>query len=305
MEVGFPETEALPALGLAQTCWRKISAALDAVRILTVARQRLGQHFLTDTGWRARIIAAIGARAGDVWLEIGAGHGEMTRELARRAARVLAVELDAKLVERLRSLARELPNVEIASADVLELDFSAAMQPHLAQSSHAGRFKVYGNLPYYITSPILHRLFENADGIEAIHIVVQWEVAARLVARPGRREYAYLSALAQYYARPEIRLRIPPGAFRPRPKVASALVSMLLPGARPRLDIRDEGRFLDFVQSCFAQKRKTLLNNLRAFTANEQAAGAIHAAGLRADARAEQLHLEQFAELYRVLKSPA
>ncbi len=260
-----------------------------------MTRKRLGQHFLADVGWRARIVETLGAVSEDVWLEIGAGHGEMTAELARRAGRVVAVELDARLLERLRSLAREFPNVEIVAGDVLELD--------LASLAGSRPFKVYGNLPYYITSPILHRLFERADRLEAIHVVVQLEVAARLAARPGRRQYGYLSVLAQFYARPEIVLRIPPGAFRPRPNVTSALVSLRLPGERARLGIPDDQDFLRFVKGCFGQKRKTLLNNLRPLVGDARAGEALRTAGLRAGVRAEQLSVEQFADLYSSLHS--
>ena len=233
---------------------------------------------------------------GQVWLEIGAGHGEMTRELAREGARVVAIELDARLVERLRAMAVTWPGVEVVAGDVLALE--------LADLLPAGRWRAYGNLPYYITSPILRRLFEHADRVDSIHVVVQWEVAARLAARPGRRDHGYLSALAQFYARPEIALRIPPGAFRPRPKVTSALVSLPLPGERAALGLANEQAFLEFVQACFAHKRKTLRNNLRGHGGNQRVQEALGAVGLRGDARAEQLSLAQFAELYGALSAP-
>ena len=262
-----------------------------------MTRQRLGQHFLADAGWRARILQHLGVAPGQVWLEIGAGHGEMTRELARAGARVVAIELDARLVERLRAAAAEWPGVEVVAGDVLALDLEDLLP--------AGRWRAYGNLPYYITSPILRRLFEHADRLDSIHVVVQWEVAARLAARPGRRDYGYLSALAQFHARPEIALRIPPGAFRPRPKVTSALVSLRLPGERAALGLADEQAFLEFVQACFAQKRKTLRNNLRGRSGDGQRVQeALRALGLRGDARAEQLTLAQFAGLYRALSTP-
>ncbi len=255
--------------------------------------RKLGQHFLGDASWRARILRALGARPQDVWLEIGAGHGEMTRELAKNARRVVAVELDAPLVQALESLRGEFPHLEVAAGDVLALD--------LAQIVGEERFRVYGNLPYYITSPILHRLFEHAEQIETIHVVIQLEVAARLVAKPGRRDYGYLSVLTQFYSQPEIVFRIPPGAFRPPPKVASALVAMRLPGERARLGIRDEAGFLRFVQRCFAQKRKTLANNLRAIASAGVVAAALAGAGINAKARAEELTLSQFASLFRAL----
>jgi 16S rRNA (adenine1518-N6/adenine1519-N6)-dimethyltransferase len=216
----------------------------------------------------------------------------MTQDLARAAGRVIAIEVDPRLVESLRRLAREQPNIEVAAGDVLALDL-----PALA----GGRFQVYGNLPYYITSPILRRLFDSADRIGAIHAVLQWEVAARLVARPSRREYGYLSLLAQFYSRPEIVLRIPPAAFRPRPRVASALVALRSNGGRAALELEDEKRFLKFVQQCFAQKRKILANNLSPLVSPERLEGLLAEVGLSHRARAEELTLVQFAALFRKL----
>lgn len=256
--------------------------------------RRLGQHFLGDAAWRARILRALDAQPQDVWLEIGAGHGEMTRELAVNSRRVVAVEVDAPLVRALELLRSEFPHLEVVAGDVLALDLTKIVGKE--------RFRVYGNLPYYITSPILHRLFEHADRIQSIHIVIQLEVAARLVAKPGRRDYGYLSVLTQFYSHPEIVLRIPPGAFRPPPKVDSALVAMRLPGERSSLGIRDEEAFLRFVQRCFTQKRKTLANNLRALATAEAIASTLAGAGINAKARAEELTLPQFASLFKSLR---
>jgi 16S rRNA (adenine1518-N6/adenine1519-N6)-dimethyltransferase len=255
--------------------------------------QRLGQHFLKDAAWRARILRSLAPRPDQVWLEIGAGHGEMTRELARSVRRVMAIELDAPLVASLEQLASEQPNIFVHSGDILVLDLQKL---GLRRSSGGERVHVYGSLPYYITSPILRRLFEHADAIESIHIVIQFEVAARIAARPGRREYGFLSVLSQFYALPEIVFRIPPGAFRPPPKVASALVR--LPIRRERAVVGDEDKFIAFVGKCFEQKRKTLLNNLKQVTATEKAALAIRAAGLSPGARAEELSLDEFVKLF-------
>jgi 16S rRNA (adenine1518-N6/adenine1519-N6)-dimethyltransferase len=257
-----------------------------------MARQRLGQHFLADPAWRARILATLVLRADDTWIEIGAGHGEMTQDLASRTGRVIAIETDARLVKELQGRAREWPNAEIVHGDVLVLDLAKL---------GGNRFRVYGNLPYYITSPILHHLFRNADRIDSIHIVAQFEVAARIVARPGRRAYGYLSAACQFYTRPEIVLRIPPGAFRPCPKITSALLAMRLPGERNQLGIESEAEFLKLVQACFGQKRKTLRNNLRAIFSAQRVEAALSSSRLPNDARAEQLTLAQFAELFRQL----
>src|SRR5580704_1609679 len=229
--------------------------------------ERLGQHFLIGDGWRERVIAAVAPKAGGAWLEIGAGHGEMTTLLASRAKQVIAIELDPPLARRLAETTAPLGNVRVVSGDILELDLDALLA---SASGTDERVHVYGNLPYYITSPILHRLFASAARIASIHIVVQMEVAARIAARPGRREYGYLSVLVQFHARPEIRLRIPPGAFRPRPRVFSALVNMEFPGDGASLGIADTGAFFEFVKMCFAQKRKTLWNNMRGAVGEER-----------------------------------
>jgi 16S rRNA (adenine1518-N6/adenine1519-N6)-dimethyltransferase len=256
-----------------------------------VPREKLGQHFLTDASWQERIARAIRI-SGGIWIEIGAGHGEMTSHLARRAHKVIAIEKDPRLAARLREVTSPLGNVELLEGDVLAAD--------LGKLAHGAIFSVYGNLPYYITSPILHRLFEHADQITEIHVVIQFEVAVRIVAPPGRRDYGYLSVLSQWFSRPELVLQIPPDAFCPPPKVASALVSLHMPGERATIDIGDEKAFLDFVKECFTQKRKTLRNNLRA-RLGKRTEDFLREAGLAPDSRAEQLSIPQFALLFQLL----
>ncbi len=251
--------------------------------------EKLGQHFLTDASWQERIARAVRIDEG-VWMEIGSGHGEMTRRLAERASKVFAIELDPRLARRLREVTAPYKNVEVVESDVMAVDFETL--------TGGERFSVYGNLPYYITSPILHRLFEHVDRIAAIHIVIQFEVAVRIVARPGRRDYGYLSVASQWFSRPEIAFRIPPGAFRPPPKVASALVSFRMPGARAKESVEDEAAFLEFVKECFAQKRKTLRNNLRG-RLGDRTDDVLRQSGLAPDARAEQLTVSEFARLFQ------
>jgi 16S rRNA (adenine1518-N6/adenine1519-N6)-dimethyltransferase len=262
-----------------------------------MARQRLGQHFLADPAVRERIRASLPLRPNDIWLEIGAGHGEMTQHLVGEGRRVIAVESDPHLAEDLKKRQREWPGMSLVEGGILTLELAY---------NGLSAFHVYGNIPYYITSPILHHLFNFAPNIRSIHVVLQLEVAERIVSRPKRKSYGYLSALCQFYARPEIILEIPPAAFRPPPKVRSALVSMSLPGERENLGVapEDEARFLEFVQLCFAQKRKTLRNNLRSLAPPAHLAATLAAAGLRADARAEQLALSDFAALFRALAPP-
>ena len=268
-----------------------------------MARQRLGQHFLADAGWREEIARAIRVSPDSIvpsssekgppycWVEIGAGHGEMTEHLASTGATVYAIELDPSLAATLNGLAKRFPNLEIVSADILELDLSKIVG--------GKRVRTYGNLPYYITSPILHHLFANADRIDEIHIVIQHEVALRLAAQPGTRDYGYLSVLTQYYSRPELVLQIPRNAFRPPPEVASALVTLRLPGERAKLQQPiDDAAFLEFVKLFFSQKRKTLVNNLKSRVKAELVREALANLNLRSDARAEQLSVASLAALF-------
>lgn len=266
-----------------------------------MARQRLGQHFLVDASWREKIALAIGVSSRAIggaralgadacWIEIGAGHGEMTEHLAATGAAVYAIELDPRLVGRLEKLRERFANLTVVPGDVLQLD--------LAQIAKNRRMRIYGNLPYYITSPILHHMFEFAAQIDVMHFVVQLEVAQRLTAKPGSKLYGYLSAATQLYTRPEFVLRLPRGAFRPAPEVGSALVTLHLPGERAHLQLSDAARFLDFVKLCFGQKRKTLVNNLRALAAPELVREALGSLKVRNDARAEQLSVAQLGGLY-------
>jgi 16S rRNA (adenine1518-N6/adenine1519-N6)-dimethyltransferase len=273
-----------------------------------MARQRLGQHFLSDSDWREQIARAIRVsahspefsasldRSSDkpfCWIEIGAGHGEMTEHLASTGAPVTAIEIDAPLVRRLQRLTQQFPNLNVISSDVLKVD--------IAEIAAGRRVRIYGNLPYYITSPILHHLFAFAPIIDEIHIVIQLEVAERLAAEPGGRDYGYLSVATRLYSRPEIVMKIPREAFDPPPEVDSALVTLRLPGRDAKVGDIDKERLLDFVKICFAQKRKTLVNNLKTVGKVEQIRAALEKCGLRADARAEQLGVEEFAGLWREL----
>ena len=219
----------------------------------------------------------------------------MTEHLASTGAPVHAIELDPQLAATLKKLAKRFPNVAVVSADILESD--------IAQIAAGERVRIYGNLPYYITSPILQHLFASADLIDEIHIVIQHEVALRLAAQPGTRDYGYLSVLTQFFSRPELVLEIPRRAFRPPPEVGSALVTLRLPGERAKLAQIDEGSFLDFVKLCFAQKRKTLVNNLRSRANPERVREALANLNFRADARAEQLSVTNFAALSQQLGS--
>lgn len=265
-----------------------------------MARQRLGQHFLADLDWREQIARAIRVSPYSTiplpkddqhcWIEIGAGHAEMTRYLLAAAGPVSAIELDPGLASGLRRLAKEFPQLTVVARDILKTD--------LADLACGRRLRVYGNLPYYITSPILHHLFKFAGIIDEIHLVIQTEVAQRLAAQPGTRDYGYLSVATQFYTRPEFVFEISREAFQPPPEVTSALVTLRLPGERARLALKDEQRFLNFVKLSFSQKRKTLVNNLKSLAKPERIRAGLTSLKLRPDARAEQLTVAQLAALH-------
>jgi 16S rRNA (adenine1518-N6/adenine1519-N6)-dimethyltransferase len=267
-----------------------------------MTRQRLGQHFLSDDDWRVQIAQAIGLGGGSAksaaeqdfcWIEVGGGHGEMTQYLVDTGKPVHVLELDKPLIRGLERLAKQHANLTVVPGDVLKAD--------LREIAAGRRMRIYGNLPYYITSPILHHFFSFAERIDAIHIVIQKEVAERLVAEPGGREYGYLSVLTQFYSWPSLTLEIPRRAFNPPPEVDSALVSLRLPGANAQLKV-DEAEFLEFAKRSFAQKRKMLTNNLRGEAAPERVRELLRKRGLREDARAESLSVQDFAALFSALR---
>jgi 16S rRNA (adenine1518-N6/adenine1519-N6)-dimethyltransferase len=258
-----------------------------------MSRQRLGQHFLYSASWLDRIARSLPLHPPETWIEIGAGHGEMTSRLQGDGRRVIAIEMDPPLAAGLRKrAAAEWTGVEVMESDALVVDFA---------NLGGAQFRVYGNLPYYITSPLIRRVFQAADSVRSLHIVIQKEVAERIVATPGHREYGFLSTLCQFYSRPKIGFSIPPGAFRPPPRVASALVEMQVPGARKDLGIVDDAEFLEFIQRCFGQKRKTLRNNLRTFVDPGSIESALKIAGIDPGARAEELSVAAFARLHTAL----
>jgi 16S rRNA (adenine1518-N6/adenine1519-N6)-dimethyltransferase len=250
-----------------------------------VARQRLGQHFLNRGSILERIAAAACPARQDLVVEIGPGRGALTEKLLQRAARVVAVEVDPLLVERLHLKFAAEPRLEIVCADVLETD--------LAQWGPA---TIAGNLPYYIASPILEKVLP-LNPPRAVFLI-QKEVAERLVARPGERAYGYLTVRTALYADARLLFEVKPAAFHPPPKVDSAVV-LLEPRTRD-LGVPGRDAFLRFLGQCFRQKRKTLRNNLAGLYGKE-----LVDAWPEASLRAEQISLEGFAEMFRRLPPPA
>jgi 16S rRNA (adenine1518-N6/adenine1519-N6)-dimethyltransferase len=287
-----------------------------------MSRQPLGQHFLADVYWREEIARAIrvsppsevasaeaAQKADYCWVEIGPGHGEITEYLVGTGAPVHVIEVDQFLIGNLNRLKKKNPNLDVICGDILETDLAAV--------ANGRRMRIYGSLPYYITSPILHHLFQFAELIDEIHVVVQTEVAERMAAEPGSKAYGYLSVATQLNSRPELVLEIPRAAFTPPPEVGSTLVTLRLPGGWEQLrrgsmspgentsaqeKTAGEEDFLEFVKLCFSKKRKTLVNNLRELADPEEVRKALAAVGLRPDARAEQISIPNFAALYEALR---
>jgi 16S rRNA (adenine1518-N6/adenine1519-N6)-dimethyltransferase len=255
------------------------------------SKPRLGQNFLRDTEAIQRIANALGDLSGETVIEIGPGQGAITQALASKAAQVLAIELDPNLAAHLRNQF-SAERVTVIQADVLGFDFTAA-------SKTAGRrLVVAGNLPYYITSPILLKLAASHAALDRAVLMVQREVADRVVAVPGTRDYGLLSVTVQMYG-PVARLfTLPPSAFSPPPDVHSTVFRWRFAPRFAELKV-EEGGFLRFVRQVFAQKRKTLTNNLRAAgyePADVQTA--LASASIGAQARAEELPLDKLAALW-------
>ncbi len=270
-------------------------------------RPKLGQNFLADPRAAERIVEALGDLSQSTVVEIGPGRGALTELLAQRARRLIAVEIDRLLAAQLGLRYARQENVEIVEADILSVDLSSliGIEPsQLVPRRVGGKAIVVGNLPYYITSPILMRLFAFADRIERIVILVQREVAARIAARPGTRDYGVLAATTQLYARVEKLFTLPPGAFSPPPKVHSTLLRLTISPRNAELGIA-AGEFVEFLKLCFGQKRKTLLNNLKSRYGEPAVLRAMREAGIRRDARAEALALEKTAAVFRSLRQIA
>jgi 16S rRNA (adenine1518-N6/adenine1519-N6)-dimethyltransferase len=262
---------------------------VDPREVTSGRRRALGQHFLRDAGLARAIVDLVAPTPRDLVVEIGPGDGALTGELARRAGRVIALEVDRELLERLR---RRLPDVEVVHADARTWEYGALQRPD------GGRVLVVGNLPYSVSKPIVAALLEARGAIDALALMLQREVAERLAAPPGGKVYGALSVLAQSVCEIELALRVPPGAFRPPPKVESAVVR-LTPLTRPRVPPELEARFREVVRAAFAQRRKTLANALAAGLGRPLAEvrEAATAAGIDPGRRAETLKIAEFVAL--------
>jgi len=275
-------------------------------------KPKLGQHFLASESFALQIVDALGEVSQQTVLEIGPGRGVLTSLLAKRARRLIAVELDRVLAAQLRLRFGMFSNVEVIEADILSIDFDSLFGPKPGLRRPGIEFrpepvKVIGNLPYYITSDILLRLFDYSKYFESIVILVQREVADRIAAKPGSRDYGLLSATAQLYARVEKLFTLPPGAFVPPPKVHSALLRLTIAPRQKELgldgDKGAEDGFIDFLRLSFGQKRKTLWNNLKSSYPEPRLRAALAQARVKPAARAETLSLKESAAVFLALRN--
>ncbi len=270
-------------------------------------RPKLGQHFLADPSVAQRIVDALGDVSDTTVVEIGPGMGILTSLLAERARRLMAIELDRVLAAQLRMKYSATPNVEIIEGDVLAIDISTLFAPMPGRSRPGlptlpTKARLVGNLPYYITSPILTHLFRFHQHFESLVIMVQREVADRIAAKPGGSEYGLLSATAQLYAKVERLFAVPPGAFNPPPKVQSAVLRLTIAPQLEKLRV-PEREFVDFLKLSFGQKRKTLVNNLKPHYPPASLKTALEKSRIKPNARAEAVSLDKMADLFRNLES--
>lgn len=259
-------------------------------------QKKYGQNFLIDTSVLDRIIKAAGITGEDLCLEIGPGIGTMTQYLAETAREVVAVEIDKNLIPILEDTLSGYGNVTVINDDILKVDLN-----RIVEQRNGGRpIKVVANLPYYITTPIIMGLFEKQIPVSCVTVMVQKEVAERMQAGPGTKDYGALSLAVQYYAEPEVVARVPPNCFIPRPNVGSAVIR-LTRHEKPAVHVEDERKMFSLIRASFGQRRKTLVNSLanaqELGISKERAAAALEEMRLPAMIRGEALTLEQFAEL--------
>ena len=271
---------------------------IDIIKKYNFAFQkRFGQNFLIDAHVINKIVAAADITKDDIVLEIGPGIGTMTQYLAEAAGHVYAVEIDKNLLPVLDETLSEYDNVTVVNNDILKVDIRELVSDR--------EVKVVANLPYYITTPIIMGLFENHIPASSITVMVQKEVAMRMQAGPGSKDYGALSLAVQYYAKPYIVANVPPNCFMPRPNVGSAVIR-LTKHEKPPVEVEDEALMFRLIRASFNQRRKTLQNGIHNAAnlsfSKEHVVDALNALGFPESVRGEAFTLEQFAALANELK---
>ncbi len=260
------------------------------------AKKNFGQNFLVDSSVTARIASNL--REDSVVIEVGPGIGSLTEELARRVQHVRSYEIDERLVPVLEDTLQDYSNVEIILQDFLEADIDTDLKPLVEKYAH---IEFAANLPYYITTPVLFKIFESSIPFEKIVVMIQKEVADRFSAVPGTKEYGALSVESQYLYDVKKLFNVPRTAFNPAPNVDSAIVSFTVHEKNKSID--DEAKFFELVKACFKQRRKTLYNNLREyFDSSDLAKDVLNHAEIALETRAEMLNLDEYIRLYEATK---
>ena len=257
------------------------------------AKKHLGQNFLHERSVIDKIVQAVNPQPGDAIVEIGPGQGALTFPLLQKHGELTAIEFDRDLHAPLQAAAREHGTLRLIEGDVLGVDFTA-LAKELAPPG--GQIRLVGNLPYNLSSPILFHALDHASVIRDMHFMLQKEVVERMAAGPGSKVYGRLSVMLQAYCAVTPLFIVPPGAFRPAPKVDSAVVR-LVPKPQELIEVVDHRSFANVVRAAFGQRRKTLRNALNGVADSAQ----IEAAGLRPDARAEQVEVAGFVRLANLL----
>ena len=260
------------------------------------AKKNFGQNFLVDASVTGRMASTL--RDDGVVIEVGPGIGSLTEELAKRAKHVRSYEIDERLIPVLEDTLKDYDNVEIVLQDILETDINKELQPLVDKYKH---IEFASNLPYYITTPVLFKLFESSIPFEKIVVMIQKEVADRFSAKPGTKEYGALSVESQYLYDVKKLFNVPRTSFNPAPNVDSAVISFTKHEKNKTVD--NEKLFFELVKACFKQRRKTLYNNLKEyFDSKEKAESLLLKANIPLETRAEMLDLNQYIELYKALK---
>ncbi|AFH66062.1 16S rRNA (adenine(1518)-N(6)/adenine(1519)-N(6))-dimethyltransferase RsmA [Paenibacillus caseinilyticus] len=266
-------------------------------------KKSLGQNFLIDTNVLNKIVGAAELDKTKGALEIGPGIGALTQQLAKAAARVTAVEIDQRLLPLLKETLAPYPHASVIHGDVLQVSLNDLFKEHFSECSGVS---VVANLPYYVTTPIIMKLLEEKLPLENIVVMIQKEVAERMAAGPGGKEYGSLSIAVQYYCEPEIVAIVPHTVFIPQPNVDSAVIKLKV-RQQPPVDVEDEDFFFDVIQASFTQRRKTIYNNLSAkyFTKENKGEleGLLREAGIEPSRRGETLSMQEYAELSKRLKA--